>query len=73
MDAPLTSFQSNRHEFGCGNVQGRIRALRAEIAASENKIARTREAIATRRKALLRLEASVALQGNVRPAAPKNG
>jgi uncharacterized small protein (DUF1192 family) len=46
----------------------RVTALRAEIAAAEAKIPRTREAIRIRQQTLARLEAQLALEGESRPA-----
>ena len=49
-------------------LRHRIEALKAEIAAAKAKIPRTVEAIHTREKTLARLEAQLAMQGELRPA-----
>ena len=49
------------------DLRHRVEALRAEIAAAENKIPRTVEAIRTRKQTLSRLEAELALEES-RPA-----
>lgn len=51
-----------------GNLRRRVEALRAEIAAAQAKIPRTREAIRIRQQTLSRLEAQLALDGESRPA-----
>jgi hypothetical protein len=50
-------------------LRHRIASLRAEIAAAEAKIPRTREAIRVRTQTLSRLEARLALE-ELRPARP---
>jgi len=53
-------------------LRRRIETLRADIAAAEAKIPRTREAIRTRKQTLSRLEAKLAL-GESHPARTDDG